>query len=258
MQVQIENQLFIVCGATSGFGLSTLETLVENGAKVIAVARGREKLDKLRTQHPLQVEYICGDITHPDTQVKLTEQINDRKLSGILINAGGPPALKFMETQKEDWDQAYRNLLRWKVALVKTLVPLMEKEKYGRFVFIESSAVKQPIPNLVLSTSLRLAVVGFVKTVSQEMAQSGITFNILAPGYHETPAINRLLDKKAEQERITPDLAKNKITQTLPMGRMGNPDDLGKLAVWLLSPNSGYITGQTISIDGGQILGVFG
>ncbi|BAX79588.1 SDR family oxidoreductase [Labilibaculum antarcticum] len=258
MDLHIKDQLFVVCGATSGFGNAVLKNLLTDGAKVIAIARGQEKLDELQKSNTDQIEAFCGDITQSETICLLMEKIGKRKLSGAFVNASGPPAMKTMETKLADWDNAYHQLLRWKVELTQTLVPLMIKESYGRMVFLESSSVKQPIDNLVLSTSLRLSVVGFVKTLSQEIAESGVTLNIIGPGYHETPAINRLLDKKAEQENITSQEAKNKIASGIRMKRMGNPEDLGQLATWLLSPSSGYITGQTISVDGGQILGIHG
>lgn len=258
MDLNIKDQLFVVCGATSGFGAAVLKYLVQDGAKVIAIARSDEKLNELEKDKPNSIESFCADITAPESIQLLLDKINNRKISGVFVNAGGPPAMKTLETKIDDWDNAYHQLLRWKVALTQALVPLMLKESYGRMVFLESSSVKQPIDNLVLSTSLRLSVVGFVKTLSQEIADSGVTLNIVGPGYHETPAINRLLDKKAEQENITAQEAKDKIASGIRMKRMGNPDDLGQLATWLLSPASGYITGQTISVDGGQILGVHG
>lgn len=258
MDLYIKNQLFVVCGATSGFGNAVLKNLIADGANVIAIARGQEKLDELQKTNPDQIESFCGDITQSETILLLMEKIGNRKLSGAFVNAGGPPAMKSMETTLDDWDNAYHQLLRWKVELTQALVPIMMKESYGRMVFLESSSVKQPIDNLVLSTSLRLSVVGFIKTLSQEIAESGVTLNIIGPGYHETPAIKRLLDKKAEQENISPQEAKDKIASGIRMKRMGNPEDLGQLATWLLSPSSGYITGQTISVDGGQILGIHG
>jgi len=257
MDLNIKDQLFVVCGATSGFGAAVLSNLIADGAKVIAIARGQEKLSELKNQYS-NVESLCVDITQSESISLLLDKIGNRQLSGIFVNAGGPPAMKTLETNLVDWDNAYHQLFRWKVELTQALVPIMMKENYGRMVFLESASVKQPIDNLVLSTSLRLSVVGFIKTLSQEIAESGVTLNIVGPGYHETPAIKRLLDKKAEQENISSEEAKEKIASGIRMKRMGNPEDLGQLATWLLSPSSGYITGQTISVDGGQILGIHG
>ena len=158
----------------------------------------------------------------------------------------------------EDWDDAYKSILRWKVAITQTLVPKMKQHGYGRFVYIESSSVKQPLENLVLSNSLRLAVVGFVKTLSQEIAKSGITLNVMAPGSHDTPAIERLYIKKAAQTGLSAAETRKQGIQQIPVGALGKPEDFASLAVWLLSPASGYITGQTISVDGGMVKSIFG
>lgn len=258
MNLNISNKLFVVCGATSGFGLSTLKALVNENAKVLAIARRQKRLDYLINEYPENVEILCGDITKNETIDKLIKKIGNRDLEGVLINSGGPPPMKFLESKASDWDTAYNQLLRWKVIITQRLIPLMQKNNYGRVIYIESSSVKQPIENLILSTSLRLAVVGFVKTLSQEIADSGITLNVLAPSYHETPAVVRLFEKKASVEGITPSEAKEMMIKGLQMQKIGNPDDLGKLAAWLFSPYSGYITGQTISVDGGNIKSIMG
>ena len=118
--------------------------------------------------------------------------------------------------------------------------------------------MKQPIENLVLSNSLRLAVVGFVKTMSQEIASDGITANILAPGYHDTPAMQRLFEKKSLLLGITPEDSKTIFEKDITTGKLGNPEHLASLALWLLSPHAAYITGQTISVDGGFVKGTMG
>jgi 3-oxoacyl-[acyl-carrier protein] reductase len=125
-------------------------------------------------------------------------------------------------------------------------------------LFIESASVKQPIENLVLSNSMRLAVVGFVKTLSQEIAHEGITLNVLAPGYHATPAMERLYVKKAMLLGMTPEEVRKDFESETRVGKLGNPDDLSALALYLLSPQSSFITGQTISVDGGLIKSTMG
>jgi 3-oxoacyl-[acyl-carrier protein] reductase len=176
----------------------------------------------------------------------------------MVVNAGGPPAKMVLETTLEDWDKAYHSILRWKVALTQAIVPKMVDAGYGRIVYIESVSVKQPVENLVLSTSLRLAVVGMVKTLSQEIATTGVTLNILGPGSHNTPAINRLYTKKAEQTGLPFDQVKEMGIQQIPVGMLGEASDFAGLAIWLLSPQSKFITGQTITIDGGAVKGIMG
>jgi 3-oxoacyl-[acyl-carrier protein] reductase len=134
----------------------------------------------------------------------------------------------------------------------------MVKNEYGRILFIESATVKQPLENLVLSNSLRAAVVGMVKTLSQEIASTGVTLNVMAPGSHNTPAIDRIYKKKSEQTGLPFEQVRATAIQQIPVGFLGEAADFASLAAWLLSPYSRFITGQTISVDGGAVRGIMG
>ena len=257
MDLQLKDKLFVVTGASSGFGKAIVRALSDEKAGVIAVARGSEKLNLLKKENP-GIEILALDITRPESLKTLLNAIGARNLEGIVVNAGGPPAKAFLETEMPDWDQAYRTILRWKVDLTQTLLPLFEKNRYGRYLYIESVSVKQPVPNLVLSTSFRLAVTGFVKTFSNEIADRGITANIMAPGFHMTPALERVILKNSEVLGIPPEDAKNQMLEGVPTRKMGDLGDFASLAVWLLSSRSSYITGQTISIEGGSVKGTMG
>jgi len=257
MDLNLRKKLFVVTGATSGFGKSIANGLLNEGAEVIINARGEEKLVAFQKENPENIEIIPGDITTDATISELLRKIGDRKLSGLVINAGGPPAKSFIKTNIADWDDAYESILRWKVKITQEFLPLFQKNEYGRLLFIESASVKQPIDNLILSTSLRLAVVGFVKSLSREVGDQGITMNIIAPGYHATPAMDRLFVNKSETLGITPAEARKEFEKEILTGKMGDPDDLASLACWILSDYSKYITGQTITIDGGLVKSVF-
>jgi len=228
MNLELKDQLFLIGGATSGFGKAVTEALIRESAKVIVVARGKEKLQEQYANKPL-VEIVEGDITQHATIEQLKKVVADRQLHGILVNAGGPPAKTVLETTLEDWDDAYQKILRWKVELTQAFVPSMIKAGYGRLVYVESSSVKQPIENLVL----------------------------LGPGSHNTPAIDRLYVKKSEQTGLPFDDVKKNAIQQIPVGALGEADDFASLAVWLLSKSSRYITGQTILVDGGMVKGIF-
>lgn len=255
MDLKIKNQWFLVGGASSGFGKATAIRLMEEGANVLAIARNPEPLMALHKLFPAQCKVLAADLSSPETLDKIKEIMNLSQLSGAFINAGGPPAMRVMDTKMSDWDEAYKLLLRWKVALTQLLIPYFMSNNYGKLVFVESVSVKQAVDNLVLSTSLRMSVVGFVKTLSQEMAGKNIYMNIMAPGYHDTPAVQRVFKKKAEVSGISIEEAKNNLLSHIPSGEMGKANDFGSLAAWLLSPLSNYVNGQTLVIDGGAIKG---
>jgi 3-oxoacyl-[acyl-carrier protein] reductase len=257
MDLHLKDKLFIVTGASSGFGRAIATRLSREGANVLAVARGMDKLNSLQDEYPaIQIHSL--DVTRSESMADLAGVVGKRAPAGIVVNAGGPPAKAFLETRMEDWDQAYRQILRWKVELAMAFQPFFEKNNYGRYLFIESYSVKQPIPNLVLSNSLRMAVTGFVKTFADEIAPRGITANVMAPGLHMTPALERLILKNSEAGGISYEEAKAAMLSQVPVRTTGNVEDFASLAVWLLSPWSSYITGQTISVDGGAVRGSMG
>lgn len=257
MNLEIKDRLFVITGATSGIGNSIARVLLEEGCRIIINARKEDRLLDFQSSWPDQIQILQGDITTDATISKLIRLVSGEKLDGIVLNAAGPPAKAFSKTSITDWDDAYESLLRWKVKLTQELIPVFENQNYGRMVFIESSSVKQPIDRLMLSTSLRLAVVGFVKSLSREVADKGITMNILAPGYHATPRLEELFESKALLLGISPDDARKEFIKETLVGKLGNPEDLASLAAWLLSPKSRFMTGQTISVDGGMIRSTF-
>lgn len=210
-------------------------------------------LRELSDRYPGQITLISGDIREGSICEEIIGYSNRNGIHGIFVNAGGPPAKKISEASINDWDDAYQLLIRWKVGLVSRILPVMVRQGYGRILFSESSSVRQPVENLVLSNSLRLAIAGFSKTLSLEYAQFGITSNLIAPGHHDTEAVKRLFVKKSEQENISFEEAKNRSINNIPARKMGLPGDFASLAAWLLSPLAGFTTGQVLSLDGGNV-----
>lgn len=258
MDLQIKDQRFVVCGASSGFGRAIAELLLDEGASVIVIARREQKLNELKETHPDRVDTVAGDLTDDETHNKIEAAIGNNQLHGVVINSGGPPALSPLETAIFDWDQAYENVMRWKIELVLRLVSYFTPKEYGRILFVESQSVKQPIPSLVLSNSFRAGIVGFAKSLSQEIAKQGVTVNVLAPGSHDTPAIERVIKKAAEGTDKSVEEVREEMEQSIPVGRFGKGEEIASLAGWILSPHASYVTGQTISHDGGNIQGLFG
>jgi len=257
MDLHLNNKLFLVGGATSGFGKAITEQLISEKAKVIAVARSIEKLKELQKLSD-NIEIIAGDLSEEKVLEKILSTIGDRVLTGAVINSGGPPAMPVLDTKLSDWDKAYKTVVRWKIGLTQALLPKMMEQQYGRLLYIESVSVKQPVENLVLSNSMRLAVVGYVKTLSQEVGTSGVTLNILGPGFHATQRMENLFKKNSELKGIPESEVRASVAKQAAMEKIGKPEDFASLALWLLSPHSSYISGQTISVDGGLVKGTMG
>ncbi len=257
MDLKIKDQYFLVGGAGSGFGKAVSLSLAAEGAKVLAVSRTSEKLEILQKEFSNQIDILSADLALDETHQQIVDYYKDKTLSGIFVNAGGPPAGGFSEINMQQWDEGWRTIVRWKIALIYKLLPVMQKKHYGRILFLESISVKQPVPNLILSNALRAAIMGFAKSLSAEVASQGITVNVMAPGYHGTAAMDRLFKKKSELEGISFEGAKSAFEKEIPVGAMGRPEDLASLSTWLLSPYSQHVTGQTISHSGGLVKGMF-
>jgi len=257
MDLKLDNKLFLVGGATSGFGKAITKQLIAENAKVIAIARTEDKLIELQKISD-RVEIVSGDLSSESVLTKLLVKIGNRTLTGAVVNAGGPPAMPVMDTKLSDWDEAYKTVVRWKIALTQALLPKMIENGYGRLLYIESVSTKQPVENLVLSNAMRLAVTGYVKTLSQEIGFTGVTLNILGPGYHATQRMENLFARNSELKGVPEIEIRRNFSEQTSVKRIGNPEDFASLALWLLSPYSGYITGQTITVDGGLVKGIMG
>ncbi len=258
MDLKLTDHRFIVCGASNGFGHAIAKQLLIEGAHVVAVARRGDKLREIFGHFKDQTEIIEGSLIYSDTINKIEKAAGNGNFHGVVLNAGGPPTGTPLQTNMKDWDSAWQLVMRWKIDLALRLAPKLVENNYGRMLFIESKSVKQPLLNLTLSNAFRVGVVGFAKTLSTEVAPKGVTVNVLAPGAHDTPAIERVIKNNSATLGVSYDEAKEEMENSIPVRRMGTAEEMGSFAAWLLSPHSGYVTGQTLSHDGGAISGLFG
>ncbi len=263
MDLDISGKTALVTASSRGLGRAVAETLVQEGVHVMICARGVVTLEQTfaavrsLAAAGVKVEYEVADITKPEEVERLTQSCV-KKLGGLDIlvtNVGGPPPGKFFELEEEHWRRGIEMLLMSAVYLCRAAAPYMKKQKWGRIIMLNSMVVKQPIEGLVLSNALRNSVNGLTKSLAHELAPSNITVNGVATGWTRTDRVDEIMQAQAKREGITSQEAMDRMVRTIPLGRMGRPEELASLVAFLASRRASYITGSTILVDGGAYNG---
>jgi len=226
-------------------------------------ARGDGALERTRATlaetYGVKVVARPTDLSRADEAEGLAKEALD-ELGGVDIlvtNNGGPPAGQFESHDLEAWRSAYHQTLESVLVLVQELLPGMKERKWGRIVNVTSICVKQPIDGLMLSNSFRAAVTGFARTLANEVASSGVTVNNVLPGYTRTERVEQLARHRAGEEGVRPEDVIDRFNAQIPAGRIAEPRELGALVAFLASERAGYITAQSIAVDGGWIRSLF-
>jgi 3-oxoacyl-[acyl-carrier protein] reductase len=243
----------LVTAASKGLGRACAEALVAEGAKVFISSRDLAGIET--TGKAIGAAgWEAADLSKGTDEEPLVEAAA-AKLGGLdilVVNAGGPPPGTFQSTPLEAWDVAYQLTLKSAVRLAHAALPHLKKSGQGRIVFITSISVRQPIPNITLSNSLRAAVTGLAKTLSREVGRDGITVNCLAPDKILTDRIRQMAGASGGD----PEEQLKRMAAEAPMGRLGEPSEFAAACAFLCSRQAGYITGQTLGVDGGALVGV--
>lgn len=247
MVLGLTGRTAIVCGATSGMGLAIAEELVAEGANVAMFGRRRDLLE--REAERLGALAVQGDLTIPQHLERL-EQATVGAFGGVdvlVLNGGGPPAGPAVGLTAEAVEEAVALLLTSHVTLVGRCLPHLRSSGRGRIVAIESSSVREPLPNLVLSNAVRPGVVGWLKTLARELGPDGITVNVVAPGRIDT---DRLRAVYGPEGPTAADLAQ------VPARRLGSPAEIAAVVAFLASDRAAYLTGAVVPVDGGLTRGL--
>jgi 3-oxoacyl-[acyl-carrier protein] reductase len=237
MDLGLTGRVALVCGSTRGLGRAVAKALAAEGARVAINGR---------TNAPFP-----ADVSVPEQATALVHRVAEEfgRLDILFCNAAGPPAGRFEDQPADAWQRAIELNLLSTVHLARAAIPIMRKAKWGRVICLASVAAKQPLPGLILSTTARAGVLGFAKALADEVAPDGITVNSVCPGFIATERIDELTKSR-------PDMMKQMIAG-IPMGRIGNPEELAAAATFLASERASYITGAAIQVDGGFTRSIF-
>ncbi|MGE0039673.1 MAG: SDR family oxidoreductase [Vicinamibacterales bacterium] len=247
----------IVMAASRGLGYASALGLAREGCQLVVCSRDQARIDRaaeaIRAETGATVHAVESDVSSPGEAARLVETAVNAfgGLEIVVHNAGGPPAGQFLQMTEEQWHHAFEQNLMSFARLVKAAAPEMKKAGYGRVLTIASSSIRQPIPNLVLSNAFRAGVWGLAKTMSRELAPDGILVNVIAPGRVQTERIEELDQANATRTGQPLDQVKQASVASIPLGRLGRPEELANLVVFLASGAASYITGQAIMVDGG-------
>jgi 3-oxoacyl-[acyl-carrier protein] reductase len=256
MDLGLEGKRALVLAASRGLGYACARGLAQEGCRLVICSRDEARIkaaaDQIRADTGAKVEALAADVSNAAEAERLVAAIVSAYggLEILVHNAGGPPAGQFHALSEGQWKQAFEQNMMSFVRIVTAAVPEMRKAGYGRVLTIASSSIKQPIPNLMLSNAFRAGVYGIAKTLSQELGPEGILVNVIAPGRIATERIAELDQANATRTGKAIEDVRKASVATIPLGRLGDPEELANLVVFLASAKASYISGQGIFVDG--------
>lgn len=261
MDLGLKGKVALVTGSSRGLGFATALVLAQEGANVVVNSRSAEgashAAEKIAAQTGAKVIGVAGDVADPASAEQLVRETAET-LGGIdllVTNAGGPPSGAFEKFDDAAWLKAVDLSLMSHVRLIRAALPWLRKSAAASVLTITSYSVKQPIPNLVLSNSIRSATIGLTKTLALELGCEGIRFNSILPAWTETERVTDLMSARAKTNGTSVEEEIARQAKESPMGRMGTPNEFANAAAFLLSPAASYITGVMLSVDGGMYKG---
>jgi 3-oxoacyl-[acyl-carrier protein] reductase len=261
MDLGLKGKVAMVAGASRGLGFAVAKALAADGASVSIASRDEAAIAgaaKKLTGSPGDVFAIAADVRAAEDIARWTAA-TERRFGGVdllFTNSGGPPAGPAIAFDDTAWEEAADLLLFSVLRMVRATVPSMKARGGGAILVSTSSSVKEPIPNLGLSTVMRASVSALAKTLALELAPDKIRVNQIIPGRLDTDRVRQLDEGNAKKAGIATDEQRKRSMATIPVGRYGDPDEFGKAAAFLLSEAASYITGATLQVDGGLIRSV--
>jgi len=262
MDLGLKGKVAFVAGGSQGLGKAVAVEMAKEGARIALCALDDPELPKaveeIKSLTGAEVIGIPADVADSEQARNFVRKgIDHYGTVDILVNnAGGPPSKTFLEIDDDLWLYGVRLNLMSTIVMTREAIPKMMEKRWGRVINMTSISVKQPIDGLILSNTVRSGVIGMAKTLSNELAPYNITVNNVCPGYTMTERVRSLAVVTAEKEGTTPEAVIQRWEASVPMGRLGTPEEFAALVAFLASERAGYITGASIQIDGGYYKGI--
>jgi 3-oxoacyl-[acyl-carrier protein] reductase len=263
MQTGLKDRVAIVAAASQGLGFAVASGLAAEGAKLAICSRDEQRIqaaaETIRTQHKVDVLAHAVDVTDAAAVARFVAAVAARfgRMDICVTNAGGPPARGFLDTTNEEWQRAVETNFLSNVYFAKQVIPHMQRGKWGRFITITSVSVKQPVGDLIYSNAVRTSVVGLVKSLANEFGRDGILVNNVGPGFTATDRLKELAAARSKASGISEEEIFARWAADTAVKRVGLPEELADVVVWLASERASNVTGQTILVDGGSYRGTF-
>ncbi|TFV74443.1 SDR family oxidoreductase [Blastococcus sp. CT_GayMR19] len=259
MDLELTGRVALVTAASKGLGRAIATQLAAEGARVMISSRGEEQLAKTASEIAeatgAQVEYCAADVSDAADITRLLQE-TEQRLGGVDVlvnNAGGPRAGGFDALDDTAWQEAFELNLLSGVRLIRGALPHMRQQKWGRIVTIASSSIKQPIPNLLLSNTYRVAILGLAKSLAVEFAPDGVLINTVGPGRIATERTAQLDATNAEKAGVPIEEVRAQTERNIPLGRYGTTEEFAKVLAFVVSGANTYLTGQHFLVDGGMV-----
>jgi 3-oxoacyl-[acyl-carrier protein] reductase len=259
MDLGLSGKVALVAGASRGLGRAVAECLASEGARLALCARSPETLEAtasdIERRHGAEVLRRPTDVTRESEVDAWVAEARERfgRVDILVANAGGPPASRFASTDVEAWRRGIDLNLMSTIYLARAVVPSMTHQGWGRIVAITSLSVKQPVDGLILSNTARAGVAGLMKTLANELAPEGVTVNVVCPGYTRTDRLVELARRMSAQEGVSEETITGRWTAQIPMGRLGEAEELAAVVAFLCSEPASYVTGTCLAVDGGAV-----
>ena len=259
MNLNLEGKKAFVCGSTQGIGKAAAVELANLGASIVLLARNEDALklvkDELNAANGQSHDFIAADFSAPDElQKKITEYLeeNSQPVHILVNNTGGPPAGKVIDAKLDEFVSAFQNHLLCNQILAQSVVVGMKAERYGRIINVISTSVKQPIPGLGVSNTIRGAVANWAKTLAGELGEFGITVNNVLPGFTKTARLQSIIENNAKKSGALIEEIETKMQSETPARRFADASEVANAIAFLASPAASYINGVNLPVDGGR------